>query len=208
MNSNINKAKWFVGLGSCLGAWLSLSGVALADELPPSAYRAPPTQDRPSENTPAGKIDGERKAKNLVYFELLGNGGLYSLNYERMIGNDLSARLGFSYFSVSASSSNGSQTSTAKADIVTAPVMLNYMTGGKNSKFELGAGALVVYASASGTGGGATSSVDGMGVAGTGTVGYRYSPADGGFVFRVGFTPIVGKGGFLPWGGMSFGGTF
>jgi hypothetical protein len=43
---------------------------------------------------------------------------------------------------------------------------------------------------------------------GTGVVGYRYVPSHGGFDFGIGFTPLFGEGGFLPWGGMHFGGVF
>jgi hypothetical protein len=203
------QAKWVVGMGACAGALLGLSGTALAGDLSPTDTTAPemlppPAADRPTDNVPANTDSTERKAKNLVYLELLGNGGLYSINYERMLGNDLSARLGFSYFSVGASTGD----SSAKATLVTAPLMLNYLVGGKNHKFEVGAGATMIYVSASSSGAGMGSSAEGVGVAGTGTVGYRYSPNDGGFVFRVGYTPFFGKGGYQSWGGMSFGGTF
>jgi hypothetical protein len=185
---------------------VAASGVAFAqpiDEVEQAA--APPTHDRPTDNTPAKSADSKgRKAKNLVYLELLGNGIAYSVNYERMLTDDLSARLGFSYLSVTI----GSGESAVKADVVTAPMLLNYTVGGRNHRAELGAGATVLYASASSSSGGVTSSGEGAAIVGTGVVGYRYSPADGGFVFRAGFTPLFGKGGFLPWGGMSFGGTF
>lgn len=182
------------------------SGVALAQEYDEVEQASPPpTRDRAVDNPSVKSTSSkERKAKNLVYLELLGNGIAYSVNYERMLTDDLSARLGFSYLSVSL----GSGSSKAKADIVTAPILLNYTVGGRNHRAELGAGATVIYASASSSDGGVTSSGEGAAIVGTGVVGYRYSPADGGFVFRAGFTPLFGKGGFLPWGGMSFGGTF
>jgi len=169
-----------------------------------------PSSAAPSTPRDKGKADSsDRKAKNLVYFELLGNGGLYSINYERMLSNDMSARLGFSYFSVSASGSSGDgNQATAKASLVTAPALFNYMVGGKNHKFETGAGATLIYVSASASGGAANASGEGVGVAGTAVAGYRYSPSDGGFVFRVGYTPMFGKGGYMHWGGMSLGGTF
>jgi len=208
-------SKILFGMGACASVVLTLSTTALAgpqggaDVGAPDAL-PPPSADRPGDAPQAAKGQStDRKAKNLVYLELLGNGGLYSINYERMLSNDLSARLGFSYFSISAStSSSDGQQSSAKASIVTAPALFNYMVGGKNHKFEMGAGATLIYVSASASGGAASASGEGIGVAGTGVAGYRYSPADGGFVFRVGYTPLVGKGGFQSWGGMSFGGTF
>jgi hypothetical protein len=186
---------------------LALSGVAFAQPIDDVEPAAPsPSHDRPIDNPSAKNADSkERKAKNLVYLELLGNGGVYSINYERMLTDDLSARLGFSYLSVSTSAGSAS----AKANLVTAPALLNYTVGGRNHRAEVGAGATLVYVSASSEGGsGVGASGEGVAVLGTGVVGYRYAPADGGFVFRAGFTPLFGKGGFLPWGGMSFGGTF
>ena len=206
------QSKIIFGMGVCSTVF-ALSTTALAgtrsegDMGSPDAL-PPPAADRGAGSPKAKATSTDRKAKNLVYLELLGNGGLYSVNYERMLSNDLSARLGFSYFSISASAGSGQEQSSAKASIVTAPALFNYMVGGKNHKLELGAGATLIYVSASASGGAASASGEGVGVAGTGVAGYRYSPADGGFVFRVGYTPLFGKGGYQSWGGMSFGGTF
>ncbi len=139
-----------------------------------------------------------------MYLELLGNAGLYSLNYERRFGDKVYGRLGLSYFSVGASAGE----SSAKVTLMTFPLMANYLVGDGSSHLELGAGALLLYAGGEVDSGGSRSSGEGVGIAGTATVGYRYQPPDGGFVFKVGFTPLVGVGGFLPWGGVSFGGAF
>jgi len=213
MNFWQKQAKRVVSMGTGAAALLGISGTALAadwssTEPAPTEALPPPTADRPADESSGRGTSQERKANNLVYLELLGNGGLYSINYERMLGKDLSARAGFSYFSIGAGVSDGQTTSSAKASIYTAPLMVNYLVGGKNHKLEAGAGATVVYVSASAKGAGISSSAEGVGVVGTGTVGYRYSPMDGGFVFRVGYTPMFGKGGYQSWGGMSFGGAF
>jgi hypothetical protein len=45
----------------------------------------------------------------------------------------------------------------------------------------------------------------------TAIAGYRHQPSDGGFVFRVGASPVAtfGKyGGVLPWGYLSLGAAF
>jgi hypothetical protein len=207
--SGFASKKWAVSLmaGCALSA---LSGLAFADELEPAGSELPPpSYDRPNDNPPA-KANAEkgRSAKNLVYLELLGNGGLYSVNYERMLTDDLSARLGFSYLTFGASASNGSDTSSVRGTLVTAPVLVNYTVGGENHRAEFGAGATLVYMSASANGSGVSESGEGVAALATGVIGYRYSPKHGGFVFRAGFTPLAGKGGFMPWGGMSFGGTF
>jgi len=144
----------------------------------------------------------ERTANNSIFLELLGNGGLYSVNYERIFGDsNFSLRAGFSYFSLSAGDSSTS--------LITIPLLVNYYIGGLDHKLQLGAGALGAYVSASTTSTGTGYlSGSGVGVAGTAVVGYRYIPHDGGFNFGVGFTPIVGAGGFAPFGGISFGGGF
>jgi hypothetical protein len=50
---------------------------------------------------------------------------------------------------------------------------------------------------------------DGVGLAATAIVGYRYVPPGGGFTFGGGFTPLVRTGkGFLAWGGLSAGYAF
>lgn len=185
---------------------LSLTGLsasALAGELPP------PSADRVNDNAPAKTSDDERSAKNAVYLELLGNGGLYSVNYERALMDRVTARIGFSYLSLGASStdSTGQQTN-AKLTFITAPVMANYLVGDRNHNLELGAGALLVYAGGEVSGSGTGASAEGVGVAGTATVGYRYQPVDGGFLFKAGFTPIFNQNGFAAWGGLSLGGAF
>lgn len=208
MNAINRATKWCLGLASSAGVLLGLGGVAMAGELPAPPADRDAMADRPSDNARPHKGKGERKAKNLVYLELLGSGLLYSVNYERMLSDDLSVRAGFSYWSMSLSASNASDRASAKVEVVTVPLLFNYFVGGRDHKLELGAGAVAMYASASASSGSSRISGEGVGIAGAGVVGYRYSPADGGFVFRAGFTPLVGKGGVLPWGGVSLGGTF
>jgi hypothetical protein len=154
----------------------------------------------------------EDLAKNAVYAELLGNAILYSVNYERRFSDVVAARLGFSYFGLSASVSDATSSASARANFFLFPVMANFLVGGRNNKLELGVGALALIVSGSAEGVSFGEKVTATGaaaaVAGTATIGYRYQPRDGGFVFRVGATPIIGKGGALPWGGISFGGAF
>ncbi|MGE0321699.1 MAG: hypothetical protein AB7S68_05310 [Polyangiaceae bacterium] len=189
-----------------IGSLIALSTLTL---LASNAYAAEPgvgpvADDVPTDTgTDEAEAPSTRSAKNSLYIELLGNGGLYSLNYERNLTDDVAARVGFSYISLSASAGDDS----ANVTFMSFPLMANYLLGGGNHHLELGAGATVLYASGEAETGGSRSSGEGVGVAGTATVGYRYQPRDGGFLFKVGFTPLVGSGGFLPWGGISFGGV-
>jgi len=177
-------------------------GVAPSAPAPTWAPGPPPP---PPSYVPPPSNDGARTANNVIFAELLGNGLLYSVNYERFLSDDLSVRVGFGYVSVNASSSD----SSAHASLLTVPVLVNYYVGGVNNKLQLGIGGTFVDVSAatSTAGSGAFSGTGCMPVA-TGVVGYRYIPHDGGFAFGVGLTPFVGPGGFQAWGGLSLGGVF
>lgn len=186
---------------------------------PPIAATAPPG----APVAPPQPTEGEevRTANNAIFLELLGNGLFYSINYERLFGDSgFSLRAGFSYMSISASSSSpapntaGSSTTTANASILTFPVLANYYLGGKDHKLQLGVGATFISLSAS-TGLVGSSSGGASGAffvpAPTVAIGYRYIPARGGFTFFIGLTPFILPGAektILPWGGMSFGGAF
>lgn len=181
----------------------SLAVPAWGQEMPPAAPTLAP-QPSGSMPTAAAAATPARTAHNAVYIELLGNGVLYSMNYDRMVTDDISVRVGLMYLSVSASSGDAS----AKASLAFIPVVGNYLLGKGDHKFELGLGALLVYASASSGTSDDFVSGSGGGVGGTAVIGYRYAPHDGGFVFRGGFTPVFGQGGFLPWFGLSLGYAF
>jgi hypothetical protein len=155
---------------------------------------------------------GEREAQNAIYVDLLGPGLFYSLNYDRMLTDDLSARIGFSYISFGASAGDG----TASADFSywAVPLTVSYLgIGSENNMLEVGGGPIIMNVSGSGvietddtkTGAEASATVFAM----TGMVGYRHQPSDGGFVFRIGASPVMAFGaGFLPWGYLSLGAAF
>jgi hypothetical protein len=166
-------------------------------QAPPPAYAAPPPEDQ------------GRTANNAVFLELLGNGLVYSINYERLFGDsNFSVRLGFSYISIGASGGSAS----SSVSMITIPVMGNYYVGGRNHKLQLGAGVTFLDFSASaGSNSTFVGTVSGFAPAPTLAIGYRYIPARGGFTFFVGFTPFIIPGNdkvLFPWGGMSFGGVF
>lgn len=208
----------------CLGCVTTVSAQSSADpssadEVPaaPSAEPAPaePASVEPGAGQPsiygASTADAQplslrRTANNVLSVELAGNAGIYSVNYERFFTDDIAARIGFGYISLTASSGSES----ASASVLFIPVMASYMgIGSADHKLELGAGPLFVNASASVSGVGSSAAHgSGFGVAGTATLGYHYVPHDGGFDFKIAFTPIFGAGGFLPWGGLGLGYVF
>jgi hypothetical protein len=137
-------------------------------------------------------------AKNSVFGELFGNGGLYSINYERSLSKNINARIGFSTIAT-----RDFIDKTTSGRITTFPVLLSFLTGKRSNHIELGTGFLLgnkkdYY--------GTRSIIDI-----TAFAGYRYQPGGRGFLFRAGLTPFLSLNGtnypdkiFLS-GGLSFG---
>jgi len=137
---------------------------------------------------------------NSFYLELLGNGGLYSVNYDRLFTENLGGRIGVSYLS------SFDFIFTSVENLLLVPIMLNYFVG-NNHKLELGAGVVIVSADNIGFFGLESGSV-GTAIGGTATIGYRYQPSNGGFLFRIGFSPFFADDGFAASGGISLGFSF
>jgi hypothetical protein len=162
----------------------------------------------------AAPVEKGRDAKNAIYLDLLGPGVLYSINYDRMLTDTVSARIGFSYLSFGASASDGTSTASASLSYMAIPITASYLgIGSENNMLELGGGVSIMNFKGSGVikssddkvqGGASTTTV-----AMTGIIGYRHQPSDGGFVFRAGLSPMeVFGGNFLPWGYLSLGAAF
>ncbi|HEX8361994.1 MAG TPA: hypothetical protein VF613_17885 [Longimicrobium sp.] len=127
-------------------------------------------------------------ARTAGYVELLGNGLIYSVNVDHRFTERVSGRVGLAAFGGAA-----------------VPVMANYLTGSGSHHLEAGAGALFIYIPEDRGPEDELEQAGSGGVLGTATLGYRYQPRAGGFVFRIGFTPIFGTKGVLPWAGVSLG---
>lgn len=137
----------------------------------------------------------ERNSSSL-YLELGGNALLYSINYDKLISDDFGLRAGFMAFAAVGSSS--------AVVAVGVPVLANYFVGEGNHRLELGLG----FTYMAGSVGVADVAAEGSGIMPTGSIAYRYQPVDGGFFFKVGFSPIKTEYEFLPWGGLGLGYTF
>lgn len=152
----------------------------------------------------------EREAKNAIYLDLLGPGLIYSINYDRVITGDLSARIGLSYLSLGASTDDAE----VGFSYLAVPLTVSYLgIGSENNMLEVGGGLVLMSVKGSGLvdAGESSGSVEASAtlLSATGIVGYRHQPADGGFVFRVGLSPLMTFGdGFLPWGYLSLGAAF
>lgn len=137
-------------------------------------------------------------ARNAYYLELGGNALIYSINYERLLADRIAGRVGAMFF--------GAAGEDSSAGVLAAPIMASYLWGEGNSRFETGAGILLVS--------GGIQNVEGYededfsGTVGTGTLGYRWQRPTGGFLFRAGVTPVFSLDGIGPWFGVSFGYAF
>jgi hypothetical protein len=146
----------------------------------------------------------QRTAFQTVYLELGGNGLWYSLNYERILPQNVALRVGASYLSMSATA--GAATSSVSSFGV--PLTASYLgLGGVSHKLELGGG--VVFERFSGqasSGFGEKAAGGGLYPLATFIMGYRYAPARGGFNFKLALTPVwhPDLGSFM-WGGLAFG---
>jgi hypothetical protein len=157
--------------------------------------------------TPAHGQDTAPPARaHAAYVELLGNGGLYSVNYERALTPALRVRLGAGAWT------SESFWSDAQTRFRTFPMMLQIVPGGGAHHLEAGIGVLPGLRGRERDVGESGSFVSLIGV-----VGYRYEPPQRRFVFRAGFAPFYGFGdssiaypeaGFLPSLGLSFGARF
>ncbi|WP_194774333.1 hypothetical protein [Pararhodonellum marinum] len=142
----------------------------------------------------------ERTRSQGVFVELLGNGLLYSFNYDTRFNQSytgLGGRVGLSYLAVDGT------------NLTTVPVVLNYLLGKDKHLFEVGIGTTFVAAADRTNVGPISEANRGSTFIGTMSLGYRLEPRDGGFMFRAGITPIFDSSNFFPfWPQVSFGYAF
>jgi hypothetical protein len=189
---------------------------------PTSAPRAPAVIAAERPVAPAPAADADKPAPNSIYAEGLGAGLAYSINYERLVLDELGVRAGFGYWGMGASASvNGQTEASASASFLTIPLTVSYLgvRSGKHS-LELGGGGTVIHAGGAASGFGMSASGSATTALGNAMVGYRLHPTGhAGFQFRVGAMALMGKGlglsatdpdkmGVLPWLYLSLGGSF
>ena len=145
--------------------------------------------------------------RNCLYAELLGQGILYSVNYEHRFIQNLSARIGFTTWGIS-----NFPLIFAFVDInaIAFPLMINYLSGSGNAHLELGLGAIVGRVESTGEDifFGTKFEGDDTFILGTATIGFRHQPTSNGFLFRIGLTPIFNSEEAHLSGGVSFGYAF
>jgi hypothetical protein len=194
-----------------LSALITASGVALASQAhaelsaDPAIDAAAFAHTSPMLDASSAVPTPKRAAQSSVYVELFGNGVFYSLNYDRYILDRVIARVGAGYVNLAQTEGDGRVTRT---DVVTVPIVVSTVLGETDHKLELGAGVLSLYSTQDLSFGPHEARGEELELAGTAVLGYRYSPRNGGITLRAGYTPVLGRGGYAHWGGVSAGGVF
>jgi|GEM_PF-4924872 len=138
------------------------------------------------------------QGSDAFHVEAFGSATLGSVNYERMMGESFSARVGVGWLP-----------RIDLGDQLQAPLMVNVLAGRGVHRLEAGAGAVLVYALNRGLEEDATVRTGFRTPYAAGTLAYRLEPAQGsalhGGIYRAGFTPVYFDGELHPSFGVSAG---
>jgi hypothetical protein len=120
------------------------------------------------------KIKAEKRIiqRHTVFAELLGNAGLgfYSINYDYILPFKNNGGISFR--------AGGS----VNREVISCPVLLNFVAGRYNSHFEIGFGADLLRSR--------YSKVPGFYVVPTANLTYRHQKPEGGVFYKIGYTPV------------------
>ena len=129
-----------------------------------------------------------------LYLEFFGTGGELSANYEKIINNRISVRVG------------AGLTGVAFRKGYAIPFSVSTLLGANQNYLELGIGGSYIGIDEDSTDETYLDVLENQ-MVGNAIVGYRYL-SDYGFTFRLAFTPAYTKDGFQPMGGAMFGRTW
>jgi hypothetical protein len=159
------------------------------------------------------KGPGENKYDRQVFLELLGNGILYSFNYDMRTAKGLRNKWGFR---IGAEAMRIRGTDTSNLEKVTVsyfalPFAINYLFGRRKDFLELGIGATYIYATAKGRQ--ITHepydiqvlNQEVLSLFGNLNIGYRHVPYKKGISYSAGITPIFGGASLNFWLGFGIG---
>jgi len=125
--------------------------------------------------------------RNTIFVELLGNGGIYSLNYDRILISKekwkLAGRAGVSYFNFF---------DDFNTQFYAIPLEVSHLLGKGNHFLETGLGFTPLYKTSEGIGE-ININQETLFLISTARLGYRYQRKDGGFFFKAGWTPQFNK---------------
>jgi hypothetical protein len=149
---------------------------------------------------PVAVAQSSSYTQNAIYFEGMGQGLLYSVNFDHRFTEEFAARIGVSHFTVPFITDLG---------ITTIPLMAEYLVGHGAHHLEIGVGVIPAYGSFSiDFFGSSEGSIGSWTAIWTATLGYRYQPVHEGVILRVGLTPLFASNATQFWGGASIGWAF
>jgi hypothetical protein len=149
------------------------------------------------------------QAQNSFYAEAGGPGILFSANFDRRFKKSplgLGARFGLGFVTQDFFSENTGY--YQPKSVLSVPMQLNYIFGKSSSvhAFEVGAGVTFTGKPVDVTSD--FNETKTSSVFGTASFMYRRQPKEGGFSWRIGFTPLIAAGYIQPSGGVSIGYNF
>jgi hypothetical protein len=128
--------------------------------------------------------------RNTLFLELGGNGGFYSLNYDRQVkASDtwrLAGRVGIMYVNTFTDQNR---------HLAGVPIEFSYLKGTKNNFFEIGLGVTGTYDQYYSFDPKVPirdSKVQDLAMMAVVRVGYRHQKREGGLFYKLGFTPLAG----------------
>lgn len=142
--------------------------------------------------TSASSSTAQTQKSNNIFLEIFGNAGAYSINYDRIIWNNISARGGMMLLP-----------SDSKL-ITSVPLLMNYRFFIGNNYLEAGLGATFFLSSLNF---GRLGEKTAEGKIFTGVISYCLQ-TESGINARISFTPFFYNQEFIPFGGFSFGYSF
>jgi hypothetical protein len=184
-------------VGVCLVLLVARGAAAQPD--PPPAYPAPPgapASPQLSYQPPAPATRSHEPYRDSrpsgIYGEVLGKGLIYSVGYDYALTRIVAIGASFSYLDPA---------------VFVSPYLTIYPVGGWRSALMLQAGLQLVNISSKPND--LLSELlweeEGFDVGGQVSIGYEFRS---GFLFRVALLGMFNKNGFLPWPGLTFGGSF
>lgn len=159
-------------------------------------------------NNACPQFNDNRYTKNSIYFEVLGQGILYSVNYEHRFTQKMSFRIGYTSWRINLLPIiffvDGF------LDVRGFPIMMSYLSGDGNNHLEFGIGIVGTKMKGKGEDIFFGTEIEGENtlILGTGTLGYRYQPSSNGLLFKIGLTPFYNAHTFQLSGGISLGYAF
>jgi hypothetical protein len=154
--------------------------------------------------------------QKVAFVELLGVGGLYSLNYDMRTAKGRrdawGFRVGIEKIVANITDTTRGVIEKSRISFTAVPVMLNYLFGKRKGFLEVGVGATYFKFKSNSTG---KTSIETYqeetfkesfgSIIGSFNVGYRHVPYKNGFMYRVAFTPLLLNDVFVPFIGIGLG---